>query len=57
MKCRCKAGLPVCDVANPLCPASQSRLLYDEKEAVRELYDFAWQNEKERLNLKEVDHD
>ncbi len=54
MKCRCKAGLLVCNVANPLCPASTSRLLYDEKEAVRELYDFAWQDEKEGLNLKGV---
>jgi len=53
MKCRCKAGLPVCNVANSLCPASQSRLLYDEKEAVRELYDFAWHDEKEGFNRKE----
>ncbi len=42
MKCRCKAGLSKCNVDNPLCPASTARLLYDEEEAVKELYDFDW---------------
>ncbi len=45
MKCRCKAKRDLCDVNNPLCPASTTRLLYDEQAAVKELYDFAWQDQ------------
>ncbi len=47
MKCRCKAARDVCDTNNSLCPASTTRLLYDEKRAMIELHAFAEQDEKE----------
>ncbi len=54
MKCRCRANRPSCDVDNPLCPASTVRMFYDERGAIRELYDFAWLDEKEKEGKNEL---
>ncbi len=47
MNCKCGAQLGKCEPNKTnLCPASTHRLLYDTKQAMNDLYDFATEDKE-----------